>query len=56
MPTSATFKIDIKLKEPPIFHGTAQEDIDSWLAKIEDFIYLTEATARQQVAYMATLL
>ena len=56
MPTSALFKIDIKPKEPPVFRGTAQEDIDSWLAKIEDFIYLTEATARQQVAYMATLL
>ena len=57
MPTSSTlFKMDIKPKEPPIFRGTANEDVDSWLAKVEDFIYLTEANARQQVAYMATLL
>ena len=56
MPTSALFKMDIKPKEPPIFRGTAQEDVDTWLAKLEDFIYLTEANARQQVAYMATLL
>ena len=56
MPTSALFKMDIKPKEPPIFRGTAQEDVDTWLAKIEDFIYLTEANTRQQVAYMATLL
>ena len=27
-----------------------------WLAKVADFIYLTEANERQQVAYMATLL
>ena len=54
--TSATFRMDLKPKEPPIFRGTAQEDVDSWLAKVEDFIYLTEANMRQQVAYMATLL
>ena len=57
MPTSSSlFKMDIKPKEPPIFRGTANEDVDSWLAKIEDFMYLTEANARQQVAYMAILL
>ena len=36
--------------------GTAAEDVDTWLAKVEDFIYLTEANIRQQVAYMAMLL
>ena len=56
MPTSAVFKMDIKPKEPPVFRGTAAEDVDTWLAKVEDFIYLTEANTRQQVAYMATLL
>ena len=53
---STTFNIDIKPEEPPIFYGRASEDIDSWLAKVGDFIYLTEAKDRQQVAYMATLL
>ena len=56
MPTSAVFKMDIKPKEPPVFRGTVAEDVDTWLAKVEDFIYLTEANTRQQVAYMATLL
>ena len=52
----ATFNIGIKPKEPPVFNGRANEDIDTWLAKVGDFIYLTEANDRQQVAYMATLL
>ena len=56
LPTSAVFKMDIKPKEPPVFRGTVAEDVDTWLAKVEDFIYLTEANTRQQVAYMATLL
>ena len=52
----STFNIDIKPKEPPIFYGRAAEDVDTWLSKVADFIYLTEANDRQQVAYMATLL
>ena len=52
----ATFNIGIKPKEPPVFNGRANEDVDTWLAKVGDFIYLTEANERQQVAYMATLL
>ena len=32
------------------------EDIDTWLAKVGDFLYLKEANDRQQVAYAATLL
>ena len=52
----ATFNIGIKPKEPPTFHGRANEDVDTWLAKVGDFIYLTKANERQQVAYMATLL
>ena len=34
----------------------ATEDVDTWLAKVEDFLYLTEANPYQQVAYNATLL
>ena len=56
MNQQATFNIGIKPKEPPVFHGRANEDVDTWLAKVGDFIYLTEANDRQQVAYMATLL
>ena len=53
---AATFNIGIKPKEPSVFNGRANEDIDTWLAKVGDFIYLTEANERQQVAYMTTLL
>ena len=56
MTQPSTFNIGIKPKEPPVFYGRANEDIDTWLAKVGDFIYLTEANERQQVAYMATLL
>ena len=56
MTQPATFNIGIKPKEPLVFNGRANKDIDTWLAKVGDFIYLTEANERQQVAYMATLL
>ena len=39
-----------------MFHGRANEDVSTWVAKVSDFFYLTEATPRQQVAYVATLL
>ena len=35
---TATFNIGIKPKEPPIFSGKAEEDVDTWLAKVGDFI------------------
>ena len=53
---STTFNIGIKPKDPPYFHGRANEDVDTWIAKVMDFLYLTEANSRQQVAYIATLL
>ena len=53
---SSTFNIGIKPKDPPFFHGRATEDVDTWIAKVGDFLYLTEANPRQQVAYAATLL
>ena len=54
--SSSTFNIGIKPKDPPYFNGRANEDVDTWLAKVGDFLYLTEANNRQQVAYTATLL
>ena len=53
---STTFNIGIKPKDPPYFHGRTNEDVDTWIAKVGDFLYLTEANSRQQVAYAATLL
>ena len=54
--SGSTFQIGIKPKDPPIFYGRANEDVDTWIAKVGDFLYLTEANPRQQVAYAATLL
>ena len=53
---TSTFNLGIKPKEPPVFYGRANEDVTTWVAKLSDFFYLTEATPRQQVAYAATLL
>ena len=53
---ATTFNLGIKPKDPPVFHGWANEDVSTWVAKVSDFFYLTEATPRQQVAYAATLL
>ena len=39
---SSTFAVSIKPKDPPIFHGRASEDVDTWLYKLMDFFYLTE--------------
>ena len=52
----SSFQIGIKPKDPPIFSGRANKDVDTWIAKVGDFLYLTEANPRQQVAYAATLL
>ena len=46
----------IKPKDPPMFDGRVTEDVTTWVAKVSDFFYLTEATDRQEVAYAATLL
>ena len=54
--SGTTFQIRIKPKDPPIFYGRANEDVDTWIAKVSDFLYLTEANSWQQVAYAATLL
>ena len=53
---ATTFNLGIKPKDPPVFHGWANEDVSTWVAKVSDFFYLTEATPCQQVAYTATLL
>ena len=52
----STFQLGIKPKDPPVFHGRANEDVSTWISKMRDFLYLTKANSRQQVAYTATLL
>ena len=53
---TSTFQLGIKPKDPPVFHGRANEDVSTWISKVQDFLYLTKANSRQQVAYTATLL
>ena len=52
----STFNLGIKPKDPPMFYGRAAEDVMTWVAKVSDFFYLTEAIDRQQVACATTLL
>ena len=41
---AATFNLGIKPKDPPVFHGWTNEDVSTWVAKVSDFFYMTEAT------------
>ena len=52
---TSTFNIGIKPKDPPSFHGPANEDVSTWVAKVTDFLYLIGANPRLQMAYAATL-
>ena len=42
-----TFNLGIKPKDPPVFHGWANEDVSTWVAKVSNFFYLIEAPPRQ---------
>ena len=52
----SAFTVQVKPKDPPIFHGRVSEDVVTWTSKVQDFFYLTEAGDAQQVAYATTLL
>ena len=42
--SGATFNLEIKPKDPPIFYGRGTEDVSTWISKVADFFYLTGAT------------
>ena len=44
---ATTFNLGIKPKNPPVFHGWANEDVSTWVAKVSDFFYLTKAMPHQ---------
>ena len=52
----SAFTVQVKPKDPPIFHGRVSEDVVTWTSTVQDFFYLTEAGDAQQVAYATTLL
>ena len=35
--TDATFNLEIKPKDPPMFYGRATEDVSTWISKVSDF-------------------
>ena len=39
-----------------MFRGRVEEDVATWTAKVQDFLYLADISDVQQVAYAATLL
>ena len=44
---ASTFNLGIKPKDTLVFHGRANEDVSTWVAKVSDFFYLIKATPRQ---------
>ena len=50
------FTFQVKPKDPPMFRGRADDDVTTWTAKVQDFLYLADISDVQQVAYAATLL
>ena len=40
----STFNLGIKPKDSLVFHGHANEDVTTVVAKVSDFFYLTETT------------
>ena len=50
------FTFQVKSKDPPMFRGRVEEDVATWTAKVQDFLYLADISDVQQVAYAATLL
>ena len=50
------FTFQVKPKDPPMFRGRVEEDVATWTAKVQDFLYLADISDVQQVAYAATLL
>ena len=50
------FTFQVKPKDPSMFRGRVDEDVATWTAKVQDFLYLADISDVQQVAYVATLL
>ena len=43
-------------KEPPMFTGNASDDVYLWTSLVQQYLVFMEGTARQEVAFAATLL
>lgn len=45
----------LRPKEPTTFNGSVDQDIDTWLGQVRDYMHLMNATNELGVTYMATL-
>ena len=45
------FTFQVKPKDPPMFRGRVEDDVTTWTAKVQDFLYLADISDVQQVAY-----
>ena len=50
------FKIDLQLKDPPIFASKATDGIEMWVKRFSNFLTLIGGPDHMQVAYVANLL
>ena len=39
-PSGQAFTFQVKPKNPPMFCGRVDEDVTTWIAKVQDFLYL----------------
>ena len=52
----AQIRFDIKLKDPPTYHGKATEDIEVWSQQVDNYLQLLGDNDAMQVAYVGTLM
>ena len=53
-PTTPQFTI--KLKDPPMFDGNVNKDVDTWLMSVNDYLHVTHTSDTDGVNYIVTLL
>ena len=50
------FQVVLKPREPKIFAGRVDEDVDLWLSMVHGYLYAVAAPVPQQVAFTVTML
>jgi len=54
--TGPRLQIQMRPKEPPVFTGRKDQDVDTWLHQVEDYFELTKPSDQDGVAYLVLLL
>ena len=52
----ARLQIQMRPKEPPVFTGKKDQDVDIWLHQVDDYFALTKPTDADGVAYLVLML